>query len=184
MSANMYIDSVALKAQAIPGIPPAETPVPIPTPAEPKPFVVPEGVKLYEDVRIGNAGTRPIYTSIAVPKILPQAPVPVMVYIHGGGWNHGDRKQALASICNYVTKRGYIGVSLDYRLTPEAPFPAQIQDVKLAIRYLRAHAAEYHLDPSRIGVWGSSSGGIWPHCSVRLGTLSQARQSHWIQDIP
>lgn len=180
----MYIDSVALKAQAIPGIPPAETPVPIPTPAEPKPFVVPEGVKLYEDVRIGNAGTRPIYTSIAVPKILPQAPVPVMVYIHGGGWNHGDRKQALASICNYVTKRGYIGVSLDYRLTPEAPFPAQIQDVKLAIRYLRAHAAEYHLDPSRIGVWGSSSGGIWPHYSVRLGTLSQARQSHWIQDIP
>jgi acetyl esterase/lipase len=177
MSANMYIDSVALKAQAIPGIPPAETPVPIPTPAEPKPFVVPEGVKLYEDVRIGNAGTRPIYTSIAVPKILPQAPVPVMVYIHGGGWNHGDRKQALASICNYVTKRGYIGVSLDYRLTPEAPFPAQIQDVKLAIRYLRAHAAEYHLDPSRIGVWGSSSGG---HLASLLGTTGNIKSGETI----
>ncbi|AHV98491.1 alpha/beta hydrolase fold domain-containing protein [Paenibacillus sabinae] len=167
MSANMYIDSVAIKAQAIPGIPPAETPVPIPPPVEPQPFPVPEGVELYEDVLIGNAGTRSIYTSIAVPKTLPHAPMPVMVYIHGGGWNHGDRKQALANICNYVTKRGYIGVSLDYRLTPEAPFPAQLQDVKLAIRYLRAHAAEYHLDPSRIGVWGSSAGG---HLASLLGT--------------
>ncbi|WP_438492527.1 alpha/beta hydrolase fold domain-containing protein [Paenibacillus sp. IHBB 3054] len=148
----------------------AETPVPIPQPAEPQPFPVPEGVELYEDVLIGNAGTRPIYTSIAVPKTTPNAPMPVMVYIHGGGWNHGDRKQALASICSYVTKRGYIGVSLDYRLTPEAPFPAQIQDVKLAIRYLRAHAAEYHLDPSRIGVWGTSSGG---HLASLLGTTGQ-----------
>ncbi|WP_342435404.1 alpha/beta hydrolase fold domain-containing protein [Paenibacillus sp. FSL L8-0436] len=148
----------------------AETPVPIPPPAEPQPFPVPEGVELYEDVLIGNAGTRPIYTSIAVPKTTPNAPVPVMVYIHGGGWNHGDRKQALASICSYVTKRGYIGVSLDYRLTPEAPFPAQIQDVKLAIRYLRAHAAEYHLDPNRIGVWGTSAGG---HLASLLGTTGQ-----------
>lgn len=148
----------------------AETLVPISSSAEPQPVPVPEGVELYEDVLIGNAGTRPIYTSIAVPKTTPHAPMPVMVYIHGGGWNHGDRKQALASICSYVTKRGYIGVSLDYRLTPEAPFPAQIQDVKLAIRYLRAHAAEYHLDPSRIGVWGTSSGG---HLASLLGTTAQ-----------
>ncbi|MGV7801832.1 alpha/beta hydrolase fold domain-containing protein, partial [Mycobacterium kansasii] len=85
----------------------------------------------------------------------------------GGGWNKGDRKNALGSICNYVLKRGYIGVSLSYRLTPEAPYPAQIQDVKLAIQYLRAHAEQYHIDPSRIGVWGTSAGG---HLASLLGT--------------
>ncbi|MDQ0896690.1 S-layer homology domain-containing protein [Paenibacillus sp. V4I7] len=168
MQANMYMDSVSIKGQAIPGIPPAVTPVPTPPPStDPVPFPVPKGVTLYEDVEIGTAGSRPLYTSIAVPDTLPAAPLPVVVYIHGGGWNHGDRKQALANICGYVTKRGYIGVSLDYRLTPEAPFPAQIQDVKLAIRYLRANASQYHIDPDRIGVWGSSAGG---HLASLLGT--------------
>ncbi|MEC0225887.1 alpha/beta hydrolase fold domain-containing protein [Paenibacillus alba] len=168
MQANMYMDNVSIKGQAIPGIPPAVTPVPGPGPStDPTPFPVPGGVNLYEDVEIGTAGTRPIYASIAVPSTLPTAPMPVVVYIHGGGWNHGDRKQALANICGYVTKRGYIGVSLDYRLTPEAPFPAQIQDVKLAVRYLRANAAAYHIDPDRIGVWGSSAGG---HLASLLGT--------------
>lgn len=134
---------------------------------EEPPFVAPKGVTLYEEVEIGKAGNRPMHASIAVPETPPDAPMPVMVYIHGGGWNHGDRKGALGSICGYVTKRGYIGVSLDYRLTPEAPFPAQLQDVKLAIRYLRAHAKQYHIDPSRIGVWGVSAGG---HLAALLGT--------------
>ncbi|MFS0870830.1 alpha/beta hydrolase fold domain-containing protein [Paenibacillus xylanilyticus] len=165
MQANMYIDNVAIYGQAIPGITPPSSPVP---PGEENTeFTPPQGVSLYEDVEIGTAGSRAIYSSIAVPETAASEPMPVMVYIHGGGWNHGDRKQALNSICNYVLKRGYIGVSLDYRLTPEAPFPAQIQDVKLAIRYLRAHAAEYNLDPSRIGVWGSSAGG---HLAALLGT--------------
>ncbi|MFH5181871.1 alpha/beta hydrolase fold domain-containing protein [Paenibacillus sp. TAB 01] len=167
MNANMYIDSVSIAGQAIPGIPPAASPVPVTPPVDPVPFTPPAGVTLYEDVQIGLAGSRPLYTSIAVPEAAPSSPMPVIVYIHGGGWNHGDRKQALGTICGYVTKRGYIGVTLDYRLTPEAPYPAQIQDVKLAIRYLRAHAAQYGIDPSRIGVWGSSAGG---HLASLLGT--------------
>jgi acetyl esterase/lipase len=130
-------------------------------------FTVPEHVRLLEEVEIGMAGSRPMHASIAVPAAAPDAPMPVMVYIHGGGWNHGTRRDSLSAICDYVTKRGYIGVTLDYRLTPEASFPAQIHDVKLAIRYLRAHVDTYHLDPSRIGVWGSSAGG---HLASLLGT--------------
>lgn len=165
MQANMYLDNVAIYGQAIPGITPS--PSPVPPGEEATEFTPPQGVTLYEDVEIGMAGDRAIYSSIAVPETAASEPMPVMVYIHGGGWNHGDRKQALNTICNYVLKRGYVGVSLDYRLTPEAPFPAQIQDVKLAVRYLRANAALYNLDPSRIGVWGSSAGG---HLAALLGT--------------
>jgi parallel beta-helix repeat protein len=164
---NLYFDSVSIMGQAIPGIPPAATPVPIPEPVEQPPFVPPAGVKMYEDVLVGMAGNREIYASIAVPEVAPAAAMPAVVYIHGGGWNHGDRKQALGNISNYVLKRGYIGVALSYRLTPEAPFPAQIQDVKLGIRFLRAHAAQYFIDPSRIGIWGSSAGG---HLASLLGT--------------
>lgn len=167
ISGNLYMDSVSITGQAIPGIPPAPSPVPIPVPVEPEPFIPPAGVVMHEDVLVGMAGNRQIYASIAVPAAAPSAPMPAMVYIHGGGWNHGDRKQALGNISNYVLKRGYIGVSLSYRLTPEAPFPAQIQDVKLGIRFLRAHAGQYFIDPSRIGVWGSSAGG---HLASLLGT--------------
>ncbi|WP_372629785.1 alpha/beta hydrolase fold domain-containing protein [Cohnella sp.] len=168
MMGNMYVDSFSVSGQRIPGIEPAPTPVPIPDPVETPPFVPPAGVTLYEDVEIGMAGGRKLYTSIAVPETPPNEPMPVVVYIHGGGWNHGDRKSALPAICNYVAK-GYIGVTLSYRLTPEAPYPAQIQDVKLAIRYLRANAEQYHIDPSRIGVWGSSAGG---HLAALLGTTA------------
>lgn len=176
-SGNLYFDSVSITGQAIPGIPPAVSPVPIPEPVEQEPFIPPAGVTMYEDVLVGMAGNREIYASIAVPEIAPSAPMPTMVYIHGGGWNHGDRKQALGNISNYVLKRGYIGVALSYRLTPEAPFPAQIQDVKLGIRFLRAHAAQYFIDPSRIGVWGSSAGG---HLASLLGTTGDMEAGQWI----
>ncbi|MDF2939071.1 MAG: hypothetical protein K0Q90_4444, partial [Paenibacillaceae bacterium] len=174
---NLYIDSVSITGQAIPGIPPAVSPVPIPEPVEQEPFIPPAGVTMYEDVLVGMAGNREIYASIAVPETAPSTVMPAMVYIHGGGWNHGDRKQALSNISNYVLKRGYIGVALSYRLTPEAPFPAQIQDVKLGIRFLRAHAAQYFIDPSRIGVWGSSAGG---HLASLLGTTGDMQAGQLI----
>lgn len=169
MFANMYIDDVLISGQAIPGVTPALSPIPEPDPEEATPFVPPPGVIMHEDVEIGMAGDRALFTSIAVPEVAPEGPMPVVVYIHGGGWNKGDRKKALTSISNYVRKRGYIGVSLSYRLTGEAPYPAQIQDTKLAIRYLRAHAEQYYIDPERIGVWGSSAGG---HLAALLGTTA------------
>mgnify|MGYP000320642903 CR=1 FL=1 len=166
ITGNMYIDSVSVTGQLIPGMTPVATPVPTPGATPTAPYPAPAGVKLYEDVEIGTAGNRTLYTSIAVPEVPSDTPMPVVVYIHGGGWNHGTRKDGLSAICSYV-KKGYIGVSLDYRLTPEAPFPAQIQDVKLAIRYLRAHAQQYNIDPDRIGAWGSSAGS---HLAALLGT--------------
>jgi acetyl esterase/lipase len=91
-------------------------------------------------------------------------PLPVIVWIHGGGWRRGRKEQCPAVA---LVQDGYAVASIDYRLTSTAPFPAQIEDCKAAVRWLRANASTYHLDPDRIGVWGYSAGG---HLAALLGT--------------
>jgi len=81
-------------------------------------------------------------------------PWPVMLFIHGGGWSDGD-KSPLAMV---PTEAGFLVVSINYRLYPAYRFPAMIEDVKCAVRYLRAHAGQYNLDPQRIGLVGHSAG--------------------------
>lgn len=101
---------------------------------------------------------------------LPSAgagPFPVVVWIHGGGWERGDRRVRNTPPAEYLLKRGFAVGSIDYRLSSEAVFPAQIADVKAAIRHLRANSASYALDPSRIAVWGESAGG---HLAALAGT--------------
>jgi acetyl esterase/lipase len=89
---------------------------------------------------------------------------PLVVYIHGGGWMSGHPRQSGAfenwpGVLALIASRGYVVASVEYRLSGEAAFPAAIQDVKAAIRWLRANAAEYGIDPSRVVVWGGSAGG-------------------------
>ncbi|MEA2561575.1 MAG: hypothetical protein QOH06_3079 [Acidobacteriota bacterium] len=101
--------------------------------------------------------------------LVPQgaaAPVPVVVWIHGGGWKSGSRLPIPARVSD-LCSRGYAVASVDYRLVPTALWPAQIQDVRGAVRWLRVHAAEYGLDPSRFAAWGESAGG---HLAAMLGT--------------
>jgi acetyl esterase/lipase len=92
-------------------------------------------------------------------------PLPLVIWIHGGSWRYLDKSHMdapRALICN-----GYAVASIDYRLTTTAIFPAQIRDVKAAIRHLRANATLYGLDPNRIAVFGSSAGG---HLSALAGS--------------
>ena len=91
-------------------------------------------------------------------------PWPLVAYVHGGGWETGSRKGGFAKVLVY---RGYAVASIGYRLSSQAIFPAQIEDCKAAVRWLRAHAGEYGIDPARIGVWGDSAGG---HLVSLLGT--------------
>jgi len=90
--------------------------------------------------------------------------LPVIVCVHGGHWDEGSKER-----CPAVTlvQDGYAVASINYRLTRTAPFPAQIEDCKAAVRWLRANASNYHLDPDHIGVWGYSAGG---HLAALLGT--------------
>lgn len=99
-------------------------------------------------------------------------PLPVIVFIHGGGWRNGDKASGIGSIGRYVASGQYAGVSVGYRLTAEAQWPAQIHDCKAAIRWIKAHAKEHGLDASKIAVWGTSAGG---HLVSFLGTSGDVK---------
>jgi acetyl esterase/lipase len=112
-----------------------------------------------------DGSTQPLQLELLVPSGT-SAPVPVVVWIHGGGWFSGSRlpiPSGVSALCS----QGYAVASVDYRLVPDAIWPAQLHDVKAAVRWLRAHADSYGLDPDRFAAWGDSAGG---HLAATLGT--------------
>ncbi len=93
----------------------------------------------------------------------PKEPLPLIVHIHGGGWMGGSKYPCDVRM---MTAQGYIVASVEYRFSQVAKFPAQIQDCQAAIRWLRANAKRYHIDPEKVGVIGGSAGG---HLSALVG---------------
>lgn len=98
------------------------------------------------------------------------AKYPLIIWVHGGGWAAGSKDRCPAQ---RLTAQGFAVASINYRLSSHAIFPAQIEDCKAAVRWLRANAAKYQLDPDRFGVWGSSAGG---HLVALMGTTGNAKQ--------
>lgn len=99
-----------------------------------------------------------------------EAAAPLLVWIHGGGWREGGKEN-----CPGVgmVAKGWVVASINYRLSQHAVFPAQLEDCKAALRFLRAHAAEYHIDKDRVAVWGASAGG---HLAALLGVTGKTRE--------
>lgn len=114
-------------------------------------------VKLIADLVYAAPGGSPQRLDLYLPEG-GERPLPVIMWLHGGGWRFGDRKLG-PDLSRYFAERGFAMVRIDYRLSGEATFPAQIHDVKAAIRWVRAHSNRYGLDGEHIGLWGSSSGG-------------------------
>src|SRR5580658_660793 len=111
---------------------------------------MPKGFHAVRDLFYVPHGSRSQTVDVYVPDVFT-APRPLMVWIHGGGWYSGDK---LAPPGMGLLTRGYVVASIDYRLSNEAVFPAQIFDCKAAIRFLRAHSRTFDIDPTRVGVWG------------------------------
>jgi acetyl esterase/lipase len=133
--------------------------------SEPK---VPPGVTAKIDVPYVPGGG----TSRLLDLYLPSSgqTVPLVIFIHPGGWHVLDKGKA-AEHAFFLLKHGYAVASINYRLSQEAVFPAQIEDCRSAIRFLRSQAATYHIQPDHIGVWGSSAGG---QLAALLGTSAAA----------
>jgi acetyl esterase/lipase len=118
---------------------------------------VPEGVEAKLDLEFGKGGDKPLLLDLFKPREIKQ-PVPGLIFVHGGSWDHYTRK-LYDGYCGRFAKNGYVAATVEYRLSGEAPFPAQIQDVKCAIRWMRANAKQLGVDPNKIGLAGGSAGG-------------------------
>lgn len=125
---------------------------------------LPPGVTATYDVTYAKVDGIELQLDIYEPQDQADHRLPLVVWVHGGAWRAGDKRNCPAI---FLTGQGYVVASINYRLTSQAIFPAQIYDCKAAIRWLRAHADEYSIHPERVGVWGASAGG---HLVALLGT--------------
>lgn len=126
---------------------------------------LPKSVATQKNLEYSRVTGKPLLLDLYTPREV-SGKLPVLVWIHGGSWRYGSKDPCPLA---FIAASNLAIVSLNYRLSGEAPFPAQLEDCKAAIRWLRAHANTYHLDPERIGVFGASAGG---HLAALLGTTA------------
>ena len=124
----------------------------------------PEGVEVLRDITFSTVDEQELQLDLYRPK-KASGMLPVVVWVHGGGWKNGSKDRCPAA---WLAAHGFTVASINYRLTHEAQWPAQIDDCRAAVRWLRENAKTLNLNPDRIGAWGSSAGG---HLVALLGTL-------------
>lgn len=116
------------------------------------------GVKVHRDISYGDAGERNLL-DVYQPSKLPDTPCPVLFQIHGGGWIIGNKNQQALPLINHLCSRGWICVSINYRLSPKHRFPAHLEDVKKALGWIKNNIADYGGNPDFIIATGGSAGG-------------------------
>jgi len=139
-------------------------------------FVLPRAAQTPEpqytvisNVQYCTGGTEPLLMDVFIPKQRIRTPTPAVLWIHGGGWERGDKNGNSGALL--LANEGFVTASLFYRLSGDSPFPADIEDCKCAIRFLRANASRYGVDPNRIGVAGASAGG---HLAELVATAGES----------
>jgi acetyl esterase/lipase len=132
-----------------------------------------EKISIKRNVEYRRAGLRALHVDVYRPKSPAVEKLPVVVWIHGGGWQGGNKLGGTGRLATLAATGKYAGVAVEYRLTDTAQWPEQIYDCKAAIRWIRANADEYGFDAEKIGVWGASAGG---HLVSMLGTSGDVPQ--------
>ena len=151
----------------------ATTPEPTAT-RTPRPTLTPPDApgKIERDVTYCTIDGVVLKMDLYFPSPVAGKPLPVVINLHGGSWSAGDKQNSDSAVdIPVLVERGYLVVGVNYRLVPAYRFPAQIQDAKCAVRFLRANAAKYNLDVNRIGAWGCSAGG---HLVSLLGVTDKS----------
>lgn len=128
---------------------------------------VPAGVEFEKNIEYSNPDDQHLQLNMARPKD-GAGPFPAVICIHGGGFRAGTR-ESFNGLCLQLAERGYVALTVSYRLAPKYQFPAAVYDVKAAVRWMRANAEKYQIDPDRIGTTGGSAGG---HLAQFLGVTS------------
>ena len=129
-------------------------------------IAVPDTVSVEKGIEYGKGGDVALKLDLYSPKDKdPEKLVPGLVFIHGGAWRGGSREM-YHYYCVRFAEHGYVAATISYRLAGVAPFPAAVEDSKCAVRWLRANAEKYGVDPNRIGVAGGSAGG---HLTMMVG---------------
>ncbi len=133
---------------------------------------IPDDIVVVHDLRYRDGAVKEWVLDLAMQKNYSGKPRPAIVVIHGGGWLEGDKSsfstpknRPPGNIIDFA-KLGFVSVTINYRLSKEAPFPAALHDCQCAVRWLRANAGKYKIDPERIGAFGNSAGG---HLALMLG---------------
>jgi acetyl esterase/lipase len=132
----------------------------------------PPGVKAVKNVVYSSPGGRDLLLDLYLPEAA-QRPLPVVLWVYGGAWRAGSKDDGQTRGALWLTQHGYAVAAFNYRLSEEAKFPAQIEDAKAAVRWLRRHAGEHGLDPERIAAWGASAGG---HLAALLGVSAGVKE--------
>ena len=115
------------------------------------------GAELKTDIEYGKAGAESLRLDVSVPD--GAGPFPVVMIVHGGGWGSGDKQKDITPLFEPLTRANFTWFSINYRLAPANRWPACFEDVQTAIRWVKAHAADYKGDPQRIALIGYSAGG-------------------------
>jgi len=130
---------------------------------------VEDGIVITRDIPYRQGNSKSWVLDMAMPEKPATANRPALVIVHGGGWASGSKSvDVYQKMMKDYAKKGYVTINVEYRLTGEAPFPACIEDVKCAVRWLRAHANDYKVDPNRVGAYGHSAGA---HLALMLGMV-------------
>ena len=145
---------------------------------------IPDSVVATLDVPYAKYGERKVLMDIFSPSPAGDAgPRPGLVLVHGGGWHKGD-KTKFRPLATRLAERGYVVAALEYRLADEAPFPAAMHDCSAAVRFLRANAKKYQIDPRRIGAIGGSAGAHLAGLMASAGTHPELQGQGGYPDRP
>lgn len=120
--------------------------------------IPPATVKEIKNITYVQYGNRALQLDLYLPKTPQKILAPGVVFVHCGGWKHGYREN-FTPMAIRMAEQGYAAVTISYRLSPEAKYPAAIHDVKAAVRWLRSHAKQYRIDATHIAIAGGSAGG-------------------------
>lgn len=129
-----------------------------------EPETIPKNIQEIKDIEYKNVDGKSLHLDIYKKKNLPPS-APTLIFVHGGAWRTGERSDYLYYLLSYANK-GYVTITVSYRLIKDAVFPAAVQDLDCAVRWIRQHADEYGIDADRMALVGGSAGA---HLSMLVG---------------